>query len=99
MITRKEERFTSRYQGDTQKAFQNSHKRDLVGEPPGMGPRRFRKAFCEAPGIHLTKPLLMHPCFRVSVGKRPCSFCVAVTHPPPSDRKSTRLNSSHVATS
>src|SRR5690625_2717024 len=46
------------HQGASQEAFRNSHKRDLVGEPPGMGPRRFRKASCEATGMYLTKRTL-----------------------------------------
>src|SRR5690625_417552 len=45
------------HQGASQEAFRNSHKRDLVGEPPGMGLRRFRNASCEATGIYLTKHL------------------------------------------
>src|SRR5690625_7688715 len=50
----------------TQAAFRNIHKRVLVGEPPWMGPRRFRKAACEATGSYLTTHILLRLCFRAS---------------------------------
>src|SRR5690625_3485005 len=66
-----------RYKGASQEAFRNSHKRDLVGEPPGTGARRFRKASCEATGIFLTKHAILHSCIRIS--GRNAALCAAQT--------------------